>query len=147
MTRHRFVAAASLLAISAGAHAIDFKAVGPAPVILYDAPSQKGNKLYIAPRGMPVEVVLTYGDWSKVRDYMGDLAWTETRNLSGKRALVVRNPKAAVHAEDNEDSAVLYTADRGVILELADPQVSSWVKVRHHDGTVGYIKAQDVWGI
>ena len=41
----------------------------------------------------------------------------------------------------------LMTADKGVLLELVDPQITSWVKVRHRDGMIGFIKATDVWGI
>lgn len=146
MLVHR-LAAATLLLCATAAQAYDFKTVGAAPVILYDAPSLKGNKLYVAPRGMPVEIVVSYGEWVKVRDYTGDMAWTEARNLSARRAVVVRNPKAVVYAEDNEEAPVLFTVDKGVVLELVDPQISAWIKVRHKDGVTGYIKATDVWGI
>ncbi|TFW22140.1 hypothetical protein E4L96_08245 [Massilia arenosa] len=147
MTLHRLLAAGVLLLASAASSAFDFKSVGNTPIVLYDAPSLKGNKLYVAPRGMPVEVVISYGEWVKVRDFNGDLAWTEARNLSARRSVVVRNPKAAVHATADEAGPVVMLADKGVILELVDPQVTTWVKVRHKDGTTGYIKASDVWGI
>ena len=39
------------------------------------------------------------------------------------------------------------SADRGVVLELADPEIATWVKVRHKDGIIGYVKASDLWGI
>ena len=143
----RCCAAALLLASSATAAAIDFKTVGASPAILYDAPSSKGGKLYVAPRGMPVEVVLGYGDWVKVRDMNGDMAWTEAKALSSKRNVVVRSPNARVRAAADESSAVVMTADKGVLLELADPQVSVWLRVRHKDGIAGFIRAADVWGI
>ena len=147
MTSSRLIASAVLLLASAAAQAFDFKTVGNAPAILYDAPSQKGGKLYLAPRGMPLEVMLSYGEWVKVRDASGEMAWTETRWLSGKRNVVVRSLSARVHSTPDDSAAVLMTADKGVLLELADPQLSSWVKVRHKDGIIGYIKAIDVWGI
>lgn len=147
MTLHRLIAAAVLLLASAASSAFDFKSVGNAPIVLYDAPSLKGSKLYVAPRGMPVEVVMSYGEWVKVRDFNGDLAWTEARNLSARRSVVVRNPKALVHATADEAGTVVMSVDKGVILELVDPQVTTWVRVRHKDGTAGYIKASDVWGI
>jgi hypothetical protein len=40
----------------------------------------------------------------------------------------------------------VFTAVKGVLLELAEPVASSWVKVRHRDGDIGYAKASDVWG-
>jgi hypothetical protein len=59
--------------------ALDFKSVGASPAIMYDAPSEKGRRVHVAPRGMPVEVVLTYGDWSKVRDAAGTLSWIASK--------------------------------------------------------------------
>ena len=130
----------------ASAHAFDFKTIGSAPAILYDAPSVKGGKLFIAPRGMPVEVVLTYGDWSKVRDASGDMAWTESRLLSPRRNVVVRNNGAKVRGAADDSSNPLMTAERGVLLELVDAQ-GVWAKVRHRDGIVGYVRSSDVWGL
>ncbi len=147
MTLPRILACSILLLATAGAQAFDFKSIGAAPAILYDAPSLRGGKLFIAPRGMPVEVVLTYGDWVKVRDVSGDMAWTEARTLSAKRQVVVRNGGAKVRPTADDSGIPLMTADKGVLLELADPQVSTWVKVRHKDGIIGFIKAVDIWGI
>jgi SH3-like domain-containing protein len=96
--RHRVIAGSMLMLASCAASAFDFKTVGPHPVVLYDAPSAKGGKLFIAPSGMPVEVMLSYGDWVKVRDAAGDLAWTETRGLSAKRNVIVRVPAARVRS-------------------------------------------------
>lgn len=147
MTLPRFLAGAALLLASVSAQAFDFKSVGAAPAILYDAPSVRGGKLYIAPRGMPVEVVLSYGEWVKVRDMSGDMAWTEAKMLSPKRNVIVRVNGAKVRPTPDESGIPLMTADKGVLLELADPQATVWVKVRHRDGIIGYIKASDIWGI
>lgn len=145
--RHRVAAASLLLLVSCAAHAFDFKTVGAHSVILYDAPSAKGGKLFVAPSGMPLEVMLSYGDWVKVRDAAGDLAWAETRGLSARRNVIVRVASARVRAAPEENAAVLMTADKNVLLELVDPEAGPWVRVRHRDGISGYVKASDVWGI
>ncbi|KAF3997341.1 SH3 domain-containing protein [Glaciimonas immobilis] len=139
---------ASVLAFGAinVAHALDFKAVGAAPVIFYDAPSEKGRRVAIAPRGMPVEVVLTYGDWTKVRDASGDLSWVQTAGLSGSRTLQVKVANAKIRATPSDTAPQVFSADKGVLLELVEPVVSGWVKVRHRDGQSGYVKATEVWG-
>ena len=147
MTISHFIASAVLLLSSAQLHAFEFKTVGANAVVLYDAPSTKGGKLFVAPRGMPVQVVLTYGDWAKVRDASGDMAWLEQRSLSARRNLVVRNGNAKVRSAPDDAAPLLMTADKGVILELVDPQPSSWIRVRHRDGISGYIRMADVWGI
>jgi SH3-like domain-containing protein len=148
MSIPRILAGAALLLASGFGHAFDFKSVGAAPAILYDAPSVKGGKLYVAPRGMPVEVVLTYGEWAKVRDANGDLAWTEAKGLVAKRSVVVRNAAGAKLRASADDAApIVMSADKGVLLDLLDPQAGGWVKVRHKDGLTGYAKTTDVWGL
>lgn len=141
------VASAMVMAAAAStAAAIEFKSVGAAPAVMYDAPSAKGRKLYIAPRGMPVEVVLTYGEWNKVRDAAGDMAWIEAKRLTSKRNLVVKTVNAKVRASADDSAPLVFTADKGVLLELMEPHASGWVKVRHRDGQMGFIRAADVWG-
>lgn len=144
---HLFAFTASLLFVAASAaHALEFKAVGANPAIMYDAPSERGRKVFIAPRGMPVEIVLTYGDWSKVRDVAGDLNWVDSKALTSKRGVVVKAMNAKVRAAADDNAAIVFSAERSVLLELVDPVTSGWVKVRHRDGPAGYVKAADVWG-
>jgi SH3-like domain-containing protein len=139
--------AACLVLGSNAACAFDFKTIGPRPVILYDAPSLKGGKLYIAPSGMPVEILLSYGDWVKVRDASGDMAWLEARGLSAKRNVIVRAAATRVRAAPDDNAPVVLVADKSVLLELVDPEAGAWLRVRHRDGIVGYVKAADVWGV
>jgi SH3-like domain-containing protein len=144
--RNRFIAAGLLALVSCAAGAFDFKTIGARPTVLYDTPSAKGNKMFVAPSGMPVEVVLTYGDWVKVRDVTGDMAWIEARSLSAKRNVIVRVTGAKVHASPDDSAPVVMTADKNVLLELVDPEAGPWVRVRHRDGIGGYVKAAEVWG-
>jgi SH3-like domain-containing protein len=143
----RLLAAGILMLASCVANAFDFKSVGPHPVILYDAPSAKGGKLFIAPSGMPLEVVLSYGDWVKVRDASGDMAWTESKGLSAKRNVIVKAPSAKIRATPDDTAPVMMTAEKNVLLELVDPEAGPWVRVRHRDGISGYVKASEIWGI
>ena len=138
---------ASLLWSGAGmAQATEFRSVGAAPAILYDAPSDRGRKLAIAPRGMPVEVVLTYGEWIKVRDASGELSWLPAKALVPKRNVVVSVASANVHAGADESSPLAFRAERNVLMEMVEPLSSGWVRVRHADGATGYVKAAEVWG-
>jgi len=141
-------AVVTLLALWAGSClAAEFKNIGAAPVIMYDAPSVRGQKLFIAPHGMPVEVVINYGAWSRVRDFAGDLSWIESKQLSERKNILVRNLSAKIRQNADDASDVLFTADKGVLLEVVDTVVPGWVKVKHADGAVGFIKISDVWGV
>jgi SH3-like domain-containing protein len=148
MKRLPLILSASLLgvAFSTSASALDFKSVGASPVVMYDAPSEKGRRVYVAPRGMPVEVVLTYGEWSKVRDAAGTLSWMPSKALTPKRMLVVSAANARIFSSADENSPVVFTADKNVLLEMLESPNNGWVKVRHRDGQTGFAKAGDVWG-
>ena len=148
-SRFAFHFLAALLPVLACAHvgAADFRSIGAPTVVLYDAPSSKGMKRYVAPRGMPVEIVARYGAWVKVRDAEGELAWTESNGLSARRNVVVKAASARVYAAPDENAAILMTADKGVLLELSDPQAGAWVRVRHEDGIAGFVRAAEVWGL
>ena len=128
------------------AHALDYKSVGATPVVLYDAPSEKGRRVFVAPRGMPVEVVLTYGEWTKVRDASGDLSWVSSKALVSKRNLQVKVANTKIRSNPNDSATQVFSADKGVLLELLEPGTSGWLKVHHRDGQSGYVKATDVWG-
>ncbi|QOL51016.1 SH3 domain-containing protein [Massilia litorea] len=146
MTISRSFSTVLLMLACAQACAADFRSVGAASVVLYDAPSAKSGKRYVAPQGMPVEIVARYGDWVKVRDVDGEFAWTESRGLSARRNVVVKVPFAKVRAAPDDNAAVLMTADKGVLLELVDPQANDWVRVRHQDGIAGFVRAFEIWG-
>jgi SH3-like domain-containing protein len=147
MTFPRLIAGLSLMLAAASSHAFDFKTVGAAPVVLYDAPSTKGGKLFVVPRGAPLEVVLAYGDWLKVRDVNGELAWTEAKGLTAKRNVITRTANLKVRATPDEAAAPVFTADKGVLLEVTEVVAGGWIKVRHRDGLVGYVKNAEIWGI
>lgn len=128
------------------AQALDFKSIGAAPAVLYDAPSARGKKVFVAPRNMPVEVILVYGDWTKVRDASGDLSWVESKALAAKRFVIVKAAVSRIHASPEETSPTVFSAEKGVLLELVEPASTGWIKVRHRDGQGGFVKASEVWG-
>lgn len=128
------------------AWALEFRSVVGDRTVMYDAPSLQGRKLFLASRYYPVEVIVTIESFAKVRDVAGDLAWVEKKNLSDKRMVLVNVPVAEVRQAPDAKAALLFQAERGVVLELVEPAASGWVKVRHTEGAVGYVRAAEVWG-
>ncbi len=148
LTLRLLISAAALSAAMLNhAWALDYKSVGDAPAILYDTPSVRGNRTFVAPRGMPVEIILTYGEWSKIRDAAGSLSWVMSKALVSQRNVIVTANKAKIHTEPTANSPVAFTADKNVLLELSAPATTGWIKVRHRDGLSGYVQISDVWGI
>jgi SH3-like domain-containing protein len=143
----RCAAVLAAVALAAPAFAAEFRSIGENGTLMYDAPSVKAKKLFVASRSYPVEIVVNVDAWAKVRDQAGDLTWVEKKALSDKRTVVVTAPFADVRQSASEQSPIVFQAQQGVALELAEPQASGWLKVRHADGQVGYVKINQIWGL
>lgn len=137
----------SMAACALPARALDYRSVEAPVAILYDAPSQKGKKLYLVKQQTPVELVVKLEGWSKVRDAEGTLAWIESKYLGERRTVVVIAPRAEVRQADQPDAPVAFLADKWVALDLLEPASPGWVKVRHRDGSTGFVKTTQVWGL
>jgi SH3-like domain-containing protein len=142
--RHLATALLMLLA-SQAAHAFDFVSVAE-PAILYDANSLKAKKMFVATRYLPLEQVVVLENWVKVRDNSGKLFWIEKRNLSSKRYVIVTVPSSDVLRNPDDGAGLVFKATQQLGLEWLGNTGSGWVKVRHADGSTGYLKSKDVWG-
>jgi len=134
-----------LLVAAQAAQAFDFVSVAE-PAILYDANSLKAKKLFVATRYLPLEQVVVLDSWVKVRDNTGKMFWIEKRQLSNKRYVMVTTPSAIVRRSPDDDAEVVFKATQQLGLEWLGNTGSGWVKVRHADGSTGYLKSGDVWG-
>jgi len=128
------------------AFALDFLSVA-APAVLFDAPSSKAKPLFVINPGTPVERVISLEGWVKVRDNKGDLAWIEKKYLSETRQVMVIAARAQIRAATDDKAALLFEAERDVVLTLLETLPGGWAKVKHLDGQQGFIKSAQVWGL
>jgi len=129
------------------AAAAEFRALGDRPAVLYDAPSVKADRLFIATRFYPFEVLVKLDQWTKVRDVNGEVAWVENKAFGDRRTVVVTVPLADVRAAPNAQSALVFEAYKQVLLEVMEAPADEWVRVRHRDGQQGYIRLSHVFGV
>ncbi len=127
-------------------HAVDYVSVSESNAILYDAPSIKAKKLFVVNRYMPLEQIVTLDGWVKVRDRSGGLYWVEQRVLSNKRYVFALLPLVDVRAEPDIGAARIFQVRQQVALERLESTGTGWIKVRHQDGNVGYVRSTEVWG-
>lgn len=132
--------------VSLPAAAIEYRTVD-AVTVLYDAPSQRGSKLYVIRRYTPVEVVVALDGWSKVRDAEGSLAWIEKKYLSDKRSVIVTADRAEIRQKAEDGSALVFEAEKNVSLEYLEAAPGGWIKVRHLDGQTGFVRGNQIWGL
>jgi SH3-like domain-containing protein len=135
-----------LLCGTNAANAVDYVSVSDSSAILYDAPSTKAKKMFVVNRYMPFEQVVVLDSWIKVRDRSGGLYWVEKRALGSKRYVFALPPLLEVFAGPDFGSARLFKVRQQVALEYLESTGTGWVKVRHQDGDVGYVRSTEVWG-
>ena len=141
------IAAFALIGAAGTALALDYRSVEVPAAILYDSPSQKGKKLYLIRAQTPLEVVVRVEGWFKVRDAEGTMAWIEARNVGERRTLVVTAPRAEIRQSDKPDAPVVGELEKWVVVDFLEPAAPGWAKVRHRDGTTGYVRSTQVWGL
>jgi SH3-like domain-containing protein len=144
----RLFAAGIAVTLSAFAFAADYKQISENNTILFDSPSAKSSKLYILGAGMPVEIIVSVAGWVKVRDASGTLGWVEPKQVGNRTQVQVKVPFASIRARAEESAPVVFSAERDVLLTLAEPTASSgWVRVNHKDGVSGFVRIESLFGI
>lgn len=139
--------AAAALVCAATAQAADFRSVGENAAILYDAPSRASTPVFVASRYYPVEVIVNLDAWVKVRDHTGALSWVEKKSLLERRMVIVTAPSVDVRTRAEENAPVAFQVTQNVALDLVEIAPGGWVRVRHADGSGGYLKSSLVWGL
>lgn len=124
-----------------------YRSVAKPDAVMYDAPSDKAKKLFVAPQGMPVAVVSVLRTWVKVRDPLGDITWISRDDLTDRR-MVMATAATPLRKEAESNAPAWFSVDRGVVLELLDEKpVNGFVKVRYVEGQEGYLPRDQVWGL
>ena len=125
---------------------MEFFSIADSATIMYDAPSLKAGKVFVASRYLPVEVIVKVEGWVKVRDSGGGLAWVEEKALSSMRYVIVTATQAGAYQSTDTGSTLIFEALQNVVMEWLEPAMNGWVKVRHRDGQTGYVRTHQVWG-
>jgi SH3-like domain-containing protein len=133
------------LAVS-GAGAADFRSVQESAVVLYDAPSRAATPLFVVQRNYPLEVIVSLDAWVKVRDHAGALTWVERKALGDRRTVLVTGASAEVRVRAEDSAPVAFVAAQNVVLDLVEVAAGGWLRVRHADGSAGFVRAAHVWG-
>lgn len=136
-----------LAASSMAATALEYRSVAEQGAVLYAAPLAQSKKLFLFSRLTPLELVLANQQWAKVRDISGTMGWIEARHLSTRRTVQVTATRADVRSAADDAAAIVFAVERDVALELLEPPVGPWARVRHRDGKQGFIAIKSIWGL
>ena len=118
------IAAAALALAATGAHAVEYRSLADRAAILYDAPSSRADRLFVASRNYPFEVLVKLDQWTKVRDANGGLL---DANDDWRQSTGAEDIKTAGIAPSNDaESAVAFAHDRRVVPHLPVHDRGHW---------------------
>jgi SH3-like domain-containing protein len=103
--------------------------------------------MFVVLAGTPVELVVSLEGWSKVRDSKGDLVWIEKKHLAEKRNVIVRAERAQVRAAAEDKAALVFEAERDVVLELLESGIPAAGPRSGIATDKRFLKAPQVWGL
>ena len=157
---HRAACAAAAGAVGfaalvfAATAAADYRTTADNPTLMYDAPSAKARPQFLFGPDVPVEVIVQVEGWVKVRDAGGSIGWMANKSLGEKHVLLVRVPVADIRANPDDSAPLVFRAEQNVLLDMAEAASSTattatpgWVKVRHRDGQVGFVRISQIFGL
>ena len=96
-------------------------------------------------QGYPLKVLDKKGDWLKIIDFENDKGWIfSTLVVPGKTVIVNGKKSINMRSKPNTSASIVASVDRGVVLTKVSSQ-GKWVKVKHSQGTVGWIYSPLLW--
>lgn len=96
--------------------------------------------------GLPVEILLEYGVWRKVRDPDGERGWIHSRLLSARRRVIVRaGAQVAGHEGPRADARVVVRFAPGVVADVES--CSAGYCEIEAAGYRGWVERKFIWGI
>lgn len=97
-------------------------------------------------QGLPVEIILEFETWRKIKDINGQEGWVHQSLLSGKRAVILTGKEnVAVRAKPEDEARLVAYMEPAVIATLEECR-PSWCKVAS-GGYAGWVVRTSLWGV
>lgn len=98
-------------------------------------------------KNLPVEVVLEYEAWRKIRDQNGDEGWVHQSLLSGKRTgLVQAKDKIRLLRKPKDGAQAMADLEPGALVTIDKCVKGNWCKIEAV-GYKGWLPRKNLWGI
>lgn len=95
--------------------------------------------------GLPVEIILEFDAWRKIRDPNGDIGWVHKILLSGSRTAIVQEKNAIPIFREENAQRPIAKAEAGVILHLEEcGDLLCHAKVQGYEG---WVEKKFLWGV
>ncbi len=140
----RFLLALSLLTLPVPAMAADYVSVSKDGANIRSGPDSKKDLLWEVFKDFPLQVVKRQKEWVQIKDFEGDQGWIFANLVSKEKRVIVKATTANMRNEPKKDAPVVATVKYGVVFTPVEKK-GEWLKVKHEDGTSGWIVKTLLW--
>ncbi|MCB2181906.1 MAG: SH3 domain-containing protein [Desulfobulbaceae bacterium] len=109
------------------------------------SPTTNSKVKWVLGKGFPLQVIGHKGKWLKVRDFENDTGWVFASLTSSKAHMVVKKKIINIRSGPGTKYRIIAQAKYGVVFRTIK-QVKGWAKVRHQNGTTGWVSRKLLWG-
>lgn len=96
--------------------------------------------------GVPVEIILEYEVWRKIKDIKGDTGWVHQSLLSGKRRGILTGEEIVkVLQKPRDDARPAANIEPGAMFDIKECQ-AEWCRI-DASGYGGWIRREFIWGV
>ena len=107
-------------------------------------PEANKEILWTVFKGYPLQVTERKGKWAHVVDFDGDKGWITTDLLAKEKTVIVKAATANLRVGAGKDYEIAAEVKHGVVFKTMATE-GDWVKVKHADGTTGWILGKLLW--
>ena len=107
-------------------------------------PSTKSEILWQVFKDFPLQVIDQKGDWLHTKDFEGDTGWIYKTLVDKDKRVIVKVNTANMRIGPGKNYELVATVKYGVVFTPLEKE-SGWIKVKHEDGTTGWIYKDLLW--
>ena len=107
-------------------------------------PETNKEILWTVFKGFPLKVSARKGKWAQVEDFEGDKGWIATELIAKEKTVIVKASTANLRAGAGKDYEIVAEVKQGVVFKSLTSE-GDWNKVKHADGTTGWILGKLLW--
>jgi len=113
-------------------------------VNIRSGPSTRKEILWEVFKEFPLQIIGKKKGWLKTKDFEGDTGWVFKKLVNREKRVIVRVNTANLRIGPGKNYELAATVKYGVVFTPLEKE-NGWIKVKHEDGTIGWIFHKLLW--
>ena len=135
---------AVILLHTSSVSAAEFLSVTKDGVNIRSGPDTNKEILWEVFKDLPLEVIKRQGEWIQTKDFEGDTGWIFKSLVTNNKRAIVKVNTANMRIGPGKNYELVATVKYGVVFTPLEKE-GDWIKVKHDDGTIGWIFKNLLW--